>query len=419
MIARAARTVESDDRRSGEGADLAATVGGPETPEHRRAVAVPGHPGIFRKGSRYQVRYRHHGRQKARSFRTVSEATRFKRQVDAGDSQPTSRQPFKSYALRWVEEFTGRTARGVSDTTRDSYRDALTRFAIPFFGTMPLDRIDPPMLREYIGHLAATATRQRTTNRTQSDSKETTRSLAPSSVRRFYAPLRALLATAYEDGLLRTNPAAGVRVIVPDKWRSKARWLTTEQTKAILAAIPAEHSDLAYFLAATGCRISEVLATRWEDIGPDENGKVCLTVRESKTPAGRRTITLSPETARRLTKRRTEARYRADADPLFPTSGGTPIDDHNWRRRVFNPAAEDAGVPWATPHKLRHGVATLMADQRYSAAQIAAQLGHADGGVLALKTYIHADRLDSADFLDDAFCVDPGVDPAASEGANP
>jgi integrase len=107
-----------------------------------------------------------------------------------------------------------------------------------------------------------------------------------------------------------------------------------------------------------------------------------------------------------LTERRAEARYGADADPIFPTRNGTAIDSHNWRGKVFNPAAERAGVPWATPHKLRHGLASLMANRGYSAAQIAAHLGHADGGVLALRTYIHADRLDSADFIDDAFSSD-------------
>jgi len=67
---------------------------------------------------------------------------------------------------------------------------------------------------------------------------------------------------------------------------------------------------------------------------------------------------------------------------------------------VFKPAAKRAGVPWATPHKLRHGNASLMAREGFSPSQIASHLGHADGGVLALKTYIHSDRLTSTDFID-------------------
>jgi len=348
-----------------------------------RRTPVPNHPGIYKKGSRYQVRYRHHGTERLKSFRTLSEAARFKGQVAAGDTQPTSREPFKTYGKRWIESYTGRTARGVSDGTRASYSDALERFAIPYFKFTPLERIDPPMLRKFIAHLAK-------------------QGLAPASVRRMYAPVRALLATAYEDGKLKTNPASGVRVIVKDRRQRVPKWLTTEQTKALLAAMPIEHADLAYFVAATGCRISEALGVVWGDIGRDEDGRPVLTIRRAKTEAGLRTIPLSPETARRLTMRRTEARHAGDSDPVFPSATGTPIDPRNWRRRVFKPAAEAAGVPWATPHKLRHGLASLMANQGYSAAQIAGHLGHADGGVLALKTYIHADRLDSAEFIDEA-----------------
>jgi len=105
---------------------------------------------------------------------------------------------------------------------------------------------------------------------------------------------------------------------------------------------------------------------------------------------------------RRLTKRRAESEFQAAEDPVFPSMSGKPMDDHNYRQRVFNPARETAGLPWATPHKLRHGLATLIIEHGYSPAKVAAHLGHADGGVLALRTYVHADPLDSAEFIDSA-----------------
>ena len=371
-----------------------------ETNDTRRAVAVPNHPGIFRKGSRYQVRYRHRGRQAARSFRTLTEAKRFKSSVDAGEAQPTSREPFRAYALRWLDSYTGRTERGLSDTTRAGYRDAVTRLALPFFGTVPLDQIDPPMIRAYIKHLAD-------------------RGLAPASVRGMYAPIRAMLATAYEDGQIKTNPAAGVRVVVKDKRARKPKSLSPAADRDLLAAMPAAHADLAFFLASTGCRISEALNTRWRDFGPDEDGRLAVRISVSKTEAGLRSVPLSPEMARRLTRRRSEARFASEDDPIFPSRTGTLIDPRNWRRYVFAPAAKAAGVPWATPHKLRHGLASLMAREGHSAAQIATHLGHADGGVLAMRTYIHAQGLESAEFIDSAFIVDPDVDPESAEMANP
>lgn len=346
--------------------------------ESTRRSPVPGHPGIYTKGNRYVVRYRHHGALHSKSFRTLSEAKRFKGKADAGDAKPTSTQTFQAYATEWLKSYTGRTAKGLSEGTRESYRDAIERMAIPYFRTTRLDRIGPPQVRQFIAHLAEEG-------------------LAPNSVRRVYAPVRTLFATAYDDGLLPSNPAAGVRVIVKDTRPRKPKWLTPDQTKALLTAMPAEHADLAYFLAATGARISEALTARWADI----DGGV-WSVKESKTEAGLREIPLSPETLRRLTVKRTQSPYAAPGDPIFPSVTGSVVEPHNWRRRIFKPAAVAAGVPWATPHKLRHGMASLMANQGYSASQIAAHLGHADGGVLALKTYIHPDRLDSAEFVDAA-----------------
>ena len=355
----------------------------PATPEHRRSLAVPGHPGIFKKGSRYQVRWRHRGRQRARSFRTLTEARAFKARTVSGDTQPASREPFRSFALRWIDAYSGRTSGGVADKTRESYRESLTRLAIPYFQGARMDEIDPPMLRGYITALAD-------------------RGFAPTTVRRYFAPVRALLADAHSDGLILRNPALGLRVIVPGERPRKRKRLTPAQTRDLLAAMPASHADLCYFLAATGCRISEALAARWGHIGPDAKGRPCLTIPRSKTLAGERVLPLSPQTMRRLTKRRAEARFAYNDDPIFPSDDGTQLDAHNYRSRVFRPAAKRAGVEWATPHALRHGLASLMAREGYSAARIAAQLGHADGGVLALRTYIHADPLDAADFVDEA-----------------
>jgi integrase len=370
------------------------------TPEHRRKIAVAGHPGIYKKGERYLVMFRHKGRQKARSFRTLSEAVRFKGKVDAGETQPTSREPFKRYAERWIESYTGRTSSGVGNSTRASYADALSRVAMPYFGTTRMDEIDAPMLRDYIVSLVG-------------------KKLSPSTIRRYYAPVRALLATAYEDGLIRTNPALGVRVIAPSTTEKKRR-LTVEQTRGLLAEMPAEDADFACLLAATGMRISEALSLLWSDLGQSSDGRPGLTIRKSKTASGERMLSLSPETARRLVRRRADAKFANDNDAIFPNRFGKPMDDHNWRQRVFNPAAERAGVGWATPHTLRHGLATLMDEHNYTAAQIAAQLGHADGGALAMKTYVHAEIPDAPSFIDALFAqpagVNAGVNSASESG---
>lgn len=346
------------------------------------------HPGIYRKGNRYVVVWKHRGKQQKRSFRTLTEAKRHKAQTAAGDTAPTSRERFVAYAERWLGAYAGRTSKGLTASTRAQYADAVERVLLPYFRskhpTVKLDELAPSDLRAFIADLAS-------------------RGLAPATVRRYFAPLRAMLATAYEDGLLTRNPASGLRVVVPGGERARQpKRLSPEQTRDLLAEVPAEHADLVYLMAATGLRIGEALALTWRDLGHDEAGRPTLTVRKSKTAAGVRTVPLSVETARRLLQRRNVVEYSGHDAPMFASAFGTPLDPHNFWRRIFKPAAERAGVPWATPHGLRHGMASLMAEQGLSPAQIAAHLGHADGGVLALRTYIRTAPVVALDFVDEA-----------------
>ena len=146
-------------------------------------------------------------------------------------------------------------------------------------------------------------------------------------------------------------------------------------------------------------RISEALAATWGDLG-QEDGAPVLQIPDSKTDAGVRAVPLSPATNRMLVRRRAGARFAADSDPIFTSSVGTPIDARNWRRTVWRPAASRAGVD-ATPHTLRHSLASLLFERGHNAAQVAAWLGHQDPG-FTLRTYVHARDVGDAAFLDDA-----------------
>ena len=348
-------------------------------PEARRMIPVDGHPGIWKRGARYVVKFTDRGARRKKYFRTLTEAKKFKAKAAGGEARATSAVTFRAYADEWIRTYAGRTARGLSDDTRVTYAVALKLHAKPFFGTTRMDHIDPPKVRAYIASLEA-------------------KGFAPDTVRRHYAPVRALLATAYEDGLIASNPK--VRVVVKDTRAARRKHLTAAETLALLAEIPPEHADLVYLLAATGARISEALTLTYGGVGQDTDGRPVLRFDRSKTAAGLLPIPLTPEAARMLTRRRAEA-DASDADLVFPSAAGTPYDRRAWTRRYFKPAVEAAGVPWASPHKIRHGVATLMAERGYEAHDIARMLRHADGGALAQRTYMHP-KVRRVDFLDDA-----------------
>ena len=77
--------------------------------------------------------------------------------------------------------------------TAEDYERSIRDHAIPYFDHARLADIEPPDIRTYVTHLEGEG-------------------LRPSTVRKRLAPLRALFATAVEDGKLRHNPTLGVRV---------------------------------------------------------------------------------------------------------------------------------------------------------------------------------------------------------------
>ena len=94
--------------------------------------------------------------------------------------------------------------------------------------------------------------------------------------------------------------------------------------------------------------------------------------------------------------------HNAPADPIFTSANGGRLDRRNWTRRYFKPAARRAGIPSASPHGLRHGFASLLAENGHGAPEIAQHLGHADNGVVALRWHIRTKPIEAPSFIDSA-----------------
>jgi integrase len=232
--------------------------------------------------------------------------------------------------------------------------------------------------------------------------------LSPASIRRIVAPLKALLAEAYELELLPSNPGKE-RVVVPGEGArgTVPKHMTTEEVAAVLQALPERDRLPFVFLSRTGVRISEALGAKWKDVEQTEDWPVFQIRRqhyrgklreEAKTEAGSRAVALLPSVMRDLARHRATTPYAADEDPIFPTITGTHQDAHNVRSRL-RPAAKSAGIPWVTPHVFRHSLATELRDRGYDASVIARVLGHADEA-FTRRVYIHtrdAPRFDDLD----------------------
>src|SRR4051794_4012592 len=104
----------------------------PVTPLHRRLIRTDV-PGIYRRGSRFVAVSYYRGKKIKTYHRTKTEAKAAKADRAAG-ARPTSRERFDRYAERWIEEYAGRTYRGLAPSTRAAYGAMLRSYAIPFFG---------------------------------------------------------------------------------------------------------------------------------------------------------------------------------------------------------------------------------------------------------------------------------------------
>ena len=148
------------------------------------------HPGIYRRGGRYVVVWRHRGKQHKSFHRTLAEAREAKGQRDAGERTPTTRQPFEEFTREWLEGYAGRTNREFTEGSRADYRRSLEQFAVPYFRGCRLADIEPKDVRQFVRHLEQSG-------------------LAPASVVKNLAPVRAMFATAVEDGAVGRNPTIG------------------------------------------------------------------------------------------------------------------------------------------------------------------------------------------------------------------
>lgn len=362
-------------------------------------IPLERHPGIYRRGTRYAVRFRDpQGRVRQRSARTIAEAKALRATLQAdvhrGEFRELSRMRFEDYAREWIRLYQGRTGRGIRSATKADYERALEARAIPFFERRLLAEIETRHIKEFATHLADGGA-------------------SPATVRNLMAPVRALFATAVEEGLIRHNPAIGVRLPgrrsdEPDADVVKA--LTDPQLDALLAELDGTPRLMIRFLADTGLRVGEMLALRWSDL---DFGSRRVQVRRRlyrgeeagpKSRYGRRDVPLSQGLAQELWRHRAESRFPGDQDHVFSTSRGTPYRREAVYARMLKPAAERAGIPAATVHMLRHTCATRLFRAGLNAKQVQVWLGH-HSPAFTLATYVH---LLPDDLPDPVFFEAPG-----------
>jgi integrase len=387
-------------------------------------------PGVYKRGSRYVFSYRVDGRQHWESCRTLDEARRAKSarttDIGRGEFEQRSRVALHDFLRDWVKRYQGTGRRGYREETRVEDSRLLERFALRYFGPkVMLTDLTPAMVSQFVGWLCDGREQARNHHALQQHEYEqaiaraagkpeprrprapkplaadTRRDLSDNTVRNAVRPLRAAMATARREGLIRHNPLTDAALPHRAKIEEdddRPRPFPGQTMELVVALIHPKHRLMFDVLAATGVRRSELIGLEVRHLRLDGDAPF-LSVRQRvrrlaghglvigplKSRYARRDIPIPVALADRL---RVCVAARDDRKLVFQSTTGTILDPDNLAERVLAPACSEAGVEWAGFHTFRHTVASRLFAAGRNPVQVQRWLGHHSAS-FTLDTYVH------------------------------
>ena len=220
--------------------------------------------------------------------------------------------------------------------------------------------------------------------------------LSDSMVRKIHMMLHEAMEVAVRERYIVRNPTDNTTI--PKKTITEKQVLDDSQLNRFLEAIQGEPywHDFFYVEVMTGLRRGEICGIKWSDIDFNE-GTLCIkrsvstkegggvSIGETKTDAGVRTIIMPPSVATLLWKKRSDAinewvfpHYTNPSDPLHPS----------YAYKKLKTLLKRLELPLLRFHDLRHTFATQATDGGVDPKTLAGILGHTDAS-FTLDTYTH------------------------------
>jgi len=286
-----------------------------------------------------------------------------------------TRVPLKDYAEVWIEE-----RPGLRPKTIQLYRYLLRRHIAPGFKTV--GTITDADVRRWRADLIAGG-------------------VSPVTAAKAYRLLKAILATAVEDGLIRRNPC---RLKGGGTEHSPERpLLTVGQVYALAEACGSRYYALVLLACFCGLRWGELVALRRRDVDTatatvritrqltEVNGRPPLFA-PPKTAAGRRVVII-PAPILPAVEDHIEAHAQPGADGLLFTSPeGQLLRNSAFRNRVWIPAVTATDLKGVHFHDLRHAGNNLVAEAGASLRELMDRMGHASSRAALIYLHSSPDR---------------------------
>ncbi|WP_240610869.1 tyrosine-type recombinase/integrase [Ammonifex thiophilus] len=297
----------------------------------------------------------------------------------------------------------GRAPRGLTVAgLLDAWLEAHRRAWRP--GTLSLRRTAASAWKKLIGHVEAEKLGPADVEIALAEIGER---YAPGTARIFFAALRQALKWGRKRKLIYQDPTEGVPA-PREEGKERLPW-SEEEVRRFLEYLEACGERKAYkalfrLLLATGMRLGEAQALRWQDVDfragtvhvrrTYSHAGRCF--HEPKTKHSRRKVAVDPETMlwlREVKKEQAEERLKAggewaDREGLVFTSrkGGVLKQETVWH--VFRRLCRGAGVRTIRVHDLRHTHASLLLRQNVHPKVVQERLGHSSVKV-TLDLYSH------------------------------
>jgi integrase len=279
---------------------------------------------------------------------------------------------FGEYAAAWIEE-----RPGLRPATSRSYRCVLRRHLLPTFGPRPISEIREPHVRRWHKALLDSG-------------------VGAPTVSRAYILLKAIFATAVDDGLIRRNPCRIKGAGTPHSPERPV--VSVGQIFAIADAVDRRYRVLVLMAAFCSLRWGELAALRRADLDMTRRTvRIDRSLTElsgggrsfgpPKSAAGRRTVIIPEIIAVDLAVHLEQLAGPGSDDLIFTSPAGEPLHHGNFRRRVWLPALEAAGLPALHLHDLRHAGNVLSAAVGANLRELMERMGHSS--TKAALIYLH------------------------------
>ncbi len=260
----------------------------------------------------------------------------------------------------------------VEVSTLTAYQSVIRNHIVPDIGGLALSEATVTRLQRFLDRLATDH--------------------GASAARMTRKVLSGMFGLAVRSGATDRNPVREVEGIGIGRGGG-ARALSTHELRRFLEVVRTdewaiEHDlpALVMFMAATGCRIGEACAVRWEDVDLELGtvtiagtvtrvaGEGLIRKTKTKTAAGARTLALASPLVGMLVERRVQ-HSAVESGIVFPSPTGKLRDPSNTQHDLAK-LRDRLGFPDVRWHSFRKSVATALKDAGVDPRDRADYLGH-------------------------------------------